>query len=44
MNVAKGTLEEVILEVLQADQKQLFVCTGPIKPLLPFEFPKIACL
>lgn len=40
-NVAKGTLEEVIPEVLQANQNQLlFVYTCPMKPQLPFELPK----
>lgn len=44
-NMAKGTLEEVILEVLQADQNHFwFVYTCPVKHLLPFELPKITSL
>lgn len=41
-NMAKGTLEEVILEVLQADQNHFwFVYTCPVKPLLPFELQHV---
>lgn len=41
-NVAKGTLEEVIPEVLQANQNQLlFVYTCPMKPQLPLNCQRI---